>query len=368
MFKRIRNLGPNLRLKIISLILAVAIWYMINYFSDPAIRMTVNNVSVQIQHGEVIENRGDVYTVLDNTDVIPVVTLQAKRSVIDKLEAKNVIATADAREMEDDGSIRIILTTDKYSSSVERITGSISHVFLRVEPLQTKSLSIDVDTEGTVADGYFLMDAVAEQNQVNLSGPMSYVENVERAAVKVDIDGAERNINSYPEIVLYDKEGNAISSEEMNNYKLRLNISSVKVAATIYQKKDITVTCGQEVPIADGYELVSGPTAEPATISVVGAAGILRQTDSIEIPAQDIASEPVSINIHKRINVKKYLPDGLYLPDENVSSVTVYLQVSKIPEQEEETEEGTEGTESSEGTTGTESSEGTEGSEGSGDT
>lgn len=361
MFKRIPKLGPNLRLKIISLILAVAIWYMINYFSDPAIRMTVNNVSVQIQHGEVIENQGDVYTVLDNSDVIPVVTLQAKRSVIDKLESKNIIATADVREMEDDGSIRIILTTDKYSSSVERISGSISHVFLRVEPLQKKSLSIDVDTEGTVAEGYFLMDAVAEQNQVNLSGPMSYVENVERAAVRVDVEGAERNINSYPEIVLYDKEGNAISTEEMQRYKLHLNISSVKVATTIYQKKDITVTCGQDVPVADGYQLESDPTAEPSTISVVGAAAALRQTDSIEIPAQDIASEPVSTDIHKKIYIKKYLPDGLSLTDENSASVTVYLRVSKIPEKEEEETgtdaDGTENTESSYDGEGTDSTE-----------
>ena len=113
MIKRIRELDPNLRLKAVSVLLAMLLWYMINYFSDPAIRMTVNNVSVEILHGEVIENQGDMYTVLDNTDEIPVVTLLAKRSVIDKLEAKNIIATADVREMEPDGSVRIVLTTDK---------------------------------------------------------------------------------------------------------------------------------------------------------------------------------------------------------------------------------------------------------------
>ena len=48
MVERIRNLDPNLKLKIISVILALVIWYMINAFSDPAIRMTVNNVSVVI--------------------------------------------------------------------------------------------------------------------------------------------------------------------------------------------------------------------------------------------------------------------------------------------------------------------------------
>ena len=244
MIERIRNLDPNLRLKILSVVLAFAIWYMINAFSDPAIRMTVNNVSVDILNGDVIEKRGDVYTVLDNTDVIPVVTILAKRSVIDKLESKNVIATADVRDIEQDGSVRIVLTTDKYSSSIERISGSISNVLLRVEPKETRSINLDVDTEGRPADGFILYEAAAEQNQVSISGPQSYVNEVGRAAASVDITGAERSINSYPDITLYNQEGIEITAEEIKTHKLHVNISSVKVIATIYQTKEVGITCG----------------------------------------------------------------------------------------------------------------------------
>ena len=279
---KFKELDPNLRLKITSVLLAMALWYMVNNFSDPAIRMTVNNVSVQIQHGEVIEGRGDVYTVLDNTDVIPVVTLQAKRSVIDKLEAKNVIATADLRDMEEDGSVRIILTTDKYSSSIERISGSISNLLLRVEPSKTKSLALEVDAEGTPADGYMLYEATAEQNQVNLSGPESYVY------------------------------------------------------ASVYQTKNVLISCGREVPLADGYELESDPDVEPSSIRIAGAANTLRNVYIIEIPAEDITSEPVSTNIHKQIDLTKYLPEGIVLADEGTGSVTVYVQVVKTQSEDDE--------------------------------
>lgn len=329
MIRRLKNLDPNLRYKFISLILAITIWYVINYFSDPAIRMTVNNVPVEILHGEVIENRGDVYTVLDNTDVIPVVTLQGKRSVIDKLEAKNIIATADVRDMEEDGSVRIVLTTDKYNNSIERITGSISNVSLRVEPQKKKSVALDVETRGEPAGGYILYEASAEQNQVDLTGPQSYVDAIHRAVARVDITDAERSINSYPEIVLYDTDGEEINKEEMSEHKLRLNISSVKVSASIYQTKNIAVTCGSEVPLADGYELDSVPAAEPDSILVAGAAGILRENDSITIPAGDIATEPVSSNIHKSIDLSDYLPEGLIPVDDN-TTVTVYIRVRRI--------------------------------------
>ena len=312
MNKRIRNLDPNLKLKILSVVLAFAIWYMINAFSDPAIRMTVNNVSVDILNGDVIEKRGDVYTVLDNTDVIPVVNILAKRSVIDKLESKNVIATADVRDIEQDGSVRIVLTTDKYSSSIERITGSISHVQLRVEP-----------------------HASAEQNQVMLSGPRSYVNEVGRAIVSVDITGAEKNIKAYPEIVLYDKENNVISPEDMKMHKLHMNVSSVKVVATVYKTKDIPITCGSGVPIAYGYELVSEPTVEPSSITVAGAEGILEDFDSIEIPASDVTYDYLTATMNKTLNIVSlnivsYLPEGVFLTDDSDNRVTVYVRVREI--------------------------------------
>ena len=329
MFERIKNLDPNLRLKAASILIAMAVWYMINYFSDPAVRMTVNNVNVEILHGESIEKEGDVYTVLDDTDVIPTVTIYAKRSVIDKLEPKNVIATADVRQIEDDGSVRISLTTDKYSTSIERITGSISYVQLRVEPQETKSLALEVETLGKPQDGYILYEASAEQNQVIITGPQSYMENVGRAVARVDITDSERSINSYPDIILYDTEGDEITSEEMKSQKLHLNISSVKVVATIYQTKSVAITCGSEVPIADGYVLEADPEFDPSSIQIAGAAGILRDIDSIEIPAEDIAAEPVSSNIRKEIRIEKYLPDGSYLADTDSDTIIVYVHVTK---------------------------------------
>lgn len=336
MIEKIKNLDPNLRLKLISIILAVILWYIINYFSDPTTRMTLSNVNVEILHGEVIENKGDIYTVLDNTDVIPVVTLYAKRSVIDKLESKNIIATADVRSMEPDGSVPIVFTIDKFTSNVERISGSISHVLLRVEPLETKSLSLEIRTEGEPAEGYLLYETSAEQNQVILTGPQSYVSEVGSAQAFVDITDSEKNISSYPDIVLFDQEGEEITSEEMGNQKLKLNISSVKVAAVIYQTKSVPVTCGSEVPIAEGYEIVTAPTAVPSSIKIAGAAGILRKVDSIEIPASDIASEALSADLHRLVKLEKYLPDGIVLPEGSSDSATVYVRVEKIPEPEPE--------------------------------
>jgi YbbR domain-containing protein len=277
---------------------------------------------------------------MDDTDVIPTVTIYAKRSVIDKLESKNVIATADVREIEDDGSVKISLSTDKYANSIEDISGSIGYVQLRVEPMKTKSFAIEVETVGEPEDGYMHYESSAEQNQVIISGPQSYVEKIGRAAVQVDITESDRNISSYPDIILYDMEGGEITTEEMEAQKLHLNISSVRVMVTIYQTKDVPIICGSEVPIADGYKLESGPEADPSSIQIAGAAGILRDISTIEIPSEDIATEPVSSNIHKSIRIDKYLPEGVVVSDTDSDMITVYMRVSQEASDSTDTSEG----------------------------
>ena len=82
----------------------------------------------------------------------------------------------------------------------------------------------------------------------------------------------------------------------------------------------------------------SHPTSDPLSIEIAGAAGILRDIDSIEIPAEDIASGPISSNIHKLISIEKYLPDGAYLTDTSEENITVYVRVSKKPEKADESD------------------------------
>ena len=177
-----------------------------------------------------------------------------------------------------------------------------------------------------------------------LSGPRSYVNEVGRAIVSVDITGAEKNIKVYPEIVLYDKENNVISPEDMKMHKLHMNVSSVKVVATVYKTKDIPITCGSGVPIAYGYELISEPTMEPSSITVAGAEGILEDFDSIEIPASDVTYDYLTATMNKTLNIVSYLPEGVFLTDDSDASVTVYVRVREIQQDDGgDSEESTSG-------------------------
>ena len=160
----------NIGLRILSLVLAVILWVVVNNVNDPIGQMTISNLTVRLLHTNEITDDGKVYTVLDSTDTVPVVTVRASRSIIDSLDSSNIVATADVEDMTDDGQIKIHYYSTKYDSEITSITGSIQYVHLSVEDKSTSSFVLKTSTSGDVADGYQVASITPEQNQIRVSG------------------------------------------------------------------------------------------------------------------------------------------------------------------------------------------------------
>ena len=233
----IQGIFENGWLKIISLGLAIALWFFVTNYQDPETVLTVNNVPVKILHMDMVTSEGKTCIVLDDSDTIPVVTISAPRSVVDALSADNVIATADVEKMEADNMVPIDITTNKYSDSIKSITSSIRYVRLSIEDESTATFNIDMSVKGRVADGSQIGQITLEQNQVRVTGPASEVALVSSAGVVVDVSGTENNISTNAEIHLYDAEGNDIRLDK----NLSLNIDKTMVRVELLTLKQIPV-------------------------------------------------------------------------------------------------------------------------------
>ena len=193
---QIRSLFNNWGLKIVSLIVAIFLWLFVTNYQDPETVLTVNNVPVKLLHTEAVKSEGKIYIVLDDSDTIPVVTINAPRSIVDKLEADNVIATADLEDMNPDYTVPITITTNKYSDSISNISGSIRSVSLSVEDEARAIFPIEASVAGSAADGYQMGQVAMDQNQVRVTGPKSEVERVKSAGVIVDISDSDRTVST----------------------------------------------------------------------------------------------------------------------------------------------------------------------------
>lgn len=326
-------LTSNWGYKLASVIISAALWFLITNINDPVIPVRFNNITVNLKNASTVTDNGQVYQVLNNTDVIGTVTIYAPRSIADTFSNDNIIASADMDDMTLVGNeymVPITLTTNKYSNQVQSMTGSVEAVELNIENKASKTLRLTGTTTGTVEDGYVVSDVTVAQNQIRISGPESVVSTVTSAGVKVEVTGYTSNIGTNSEIILYDSDGN-----EVDDSLISKNIDTVGVNVTILATKyvglDFTVS---GVP-ATGYMTTGEIEYTPDTVLIAGKTGVLNSIENISIEDASLDVTDATSDITASIDVSKYLPTGTLLGDSDFNGiVSVVVHISPIYEKE----------------------------------
>ena len=317
-------------LKIISLGIAIALWLFVTNYQDPETVLTMNNVPVRILHMDTITSEGKTCTVLDDSDIIPVVTISAPRSVVDALSTDNIIATADVQEMAEEKMVPIVITTNKYRDAITSITSSIRYVKLSIEDEVTRTFPIELSVTGSVAEGCQIGQVTLEQNQVRVTGPESEVARVAGAGVTVDVSGTENNISTNAEIHLYNEDGRDIRLDE----NLKMNIDKTMVRVELLTLKEIPVKIAVSGMPADGFRLTGETSVEPGRITIAAKKGVLNGINAVSIPSSELNVTNRTKTLVKTFEIANYLPDGVITADGETDTVKVTVEI--VPMEPEE--------------------------------
>lgn len=322
-----KHLLENIGLKIASLLIAIALWFVVVIITDPIVTGTYRNVPVRIVNADVITSQGKTLEVIDDTQVIPVVTLKAPRTVIGELGTSidNIVATADMNNLSADGtSVVIDLTTTKYSDKIDSIRGSLATMKVSIEPRKTIQLPLFATTSGEIESGYILGTVAPVQNQVRVSGPESVISTVKTASVDVQVTGFTGNISTEADIVLYDIDGNVIPRSN-----LELNVNSVRVDAEILATKKVPLYFSTSGVPAEGYAVTGEFECNPEVVVIAGSKSSIDKITEINIPSSVLNITGQSDNMLSVINVGDYLPDGVKFGDSSYNgkaTITVFIE------------------------------------------
>ncbi len=320
----LRNWG----LKLCSFLIAAVLWLIVTNINDPVGTFRVYNVPVTIQNTDLITNSGQVYEVLDHTDVIDVVTISAKRSIIDSLDESNIIAVADVNELTNLNTIAIKLSTNKYNDKLESIRGNIDNVKLNIEAEKTKTLPLRTVTIGTVKEGYMIGDITTEQNLVEITGPESVVSQVKRAAATVNVSGFTNNIGTDSAIRLYDENDKIIDVDSIEK-----NISKVRVTVEILELKNVDIIWKSTGTPARGYMATGEIQTGKNSVTIAGKSKAVANINSIEIPETVLDITGAAESLEKIVDLTDYLPDGVIIAEEDFKGkVDVKVPVEPVVE------------------------------------
>lgn len=313
----------NLGLKVMALVFSAFLWLIVVNVDDPVETSTFRNIPVTVKNPEIVTNEGKTYKILDDTQTVSVV-VKAKRSVLSKLSANNIIATADMSEMQIDSLIPIRATIPGYEG---RYTTEIMPVNLRVKTEdQTKNVfPLTVSASGTPRDGFVVGEMTTNPEKITVRGAESLVNSIDKAVAKVDVSGLSKTTVLQAELIYYDSNGNVVDRSQLKD---NLGSEGITVNVQMLNTKSVALNFGVSGIPEAGY-IFSGLTCEPDKIQVSGTAEILEGFEELEIPASEIDITGAAEKLEKTIDILPYLPEGIQLVDETANNIVVTISIEQ---------------------------------------
>ena len=326
-----KQIFNNWILKLVSVVCAMLLWLIVYNSEDPVEFERFYNVPVTFENIDILEKEGKVYEVLGGTDVINSIRVKAKRSVMNELTKDNIHVIADFNKMKLDGTIELEISCDKYASGEIDFEPSSEELQLFVESKVSASPNIQMEIVGEPAEGYVVFSRNASQNRISVSGGASKVSRIAKAVAKVDVTGATGDIITTVDLVLYDKDGAEIVSDQ-----LEMNVKSVTTTVNIYPTKKVSVVYEISGEPAEGFVTTGEVTYGRTEIEIMGSHSNLSRVSEIVVKGEDISIEGAVENVVLDVDLDDYLSSGIYRVDRatNDGRTTVDVEIVPIIEQE----------------------------------
>ena len=314
-------------LKIISLLLAFTLWFVVISTDDPVDERRFQNIKVNLLNTELLAENNQVYEILDNTDVLRTVTFDAPNSVRREIQSSDIIAEADLTNLTVTNTVEIKFSCPKYSDQVQNIRGNIEYVKLNIEEKADKWINIEVIRTGDVAEGYLIGATTLDRNRMHIEGPKSAIEEIVKAVVDVDVAGITSNSTASGEIRLVDAEGN-----EVIRNSVAQNMDSATITVTVWNIKEIPVVYGYTGTLAEDYVDTGVIETSVETVRIAGPADRLINISELQVDPEDVNITGSTKDYETVVHLKDYLPAGIYFADadfNDTAKVTVKIEEIK---------------------------------------
>ena len=295
----------NLGLKILALFVSVGLWIIAININDPVSENTYT-VNVTLQNSGVLSSAGKYFEVKDNSDRIKVV-VRGTRTALSQFNQADIVATADMSKITEDNLVPIELSTTKQSDKIDGIRSESQYVKLALEDVRRLQMPIEVKVLNDPADGYILGATQTSQNVVILSGPESIINQVESAAVEIDVSGATTDVKISLPIHLYSEEDDIIDTSKVN-----MSVQEISTTASILQKAVVPLIAIPQGTPTQGYVLNGIIEGLPTEITIAGKSNIVSKIPYIDI-SESLDVNDIYQDTSYEININDYLPDGVSL-------------------------------------------------------
>lgn len=311
--------------KIISIILAIIIWFVISISEYPTINKMLYNVPVLINtEGTFAEANSLQAELLDDPSAS--VYIYGDRGQVGNLDSDSLVLNVDTTRITAPGEYHLPLEVVNNSGkdfTVDRIEPET--VTVRIEKIVSKEFTVKavIDSSISVAEGYMTKEPIfVSANTLVVTGPEDQINSITDAVVNISSSEPMTLSSSYEfnsgDISLYNNNVK-ISTSESN---LTFNRSNFTVQIPVFVRQTLSLEVSV-VNTPEGFDTAAFKsllTMSASEIDIAAPTDKIRDNNSINIGI--INMREVDIGSTFTFNMDSVLPDG-YENLSGLSSVTV---------------------------------------------
>ena len=297
---------------IFSILVAIGLWIYVVGEINPNTTGKFQDLPIRFVNATVLAE--DHLALVDPGNPLVTVTVSGTRADMKNLDPSEIDITADLSGLqkgENQIKLTVSLPNDMKLQSI-----SSNKVQVTVETMETAEVPIQIQYEGTIADGKEPGEITISPATVLVRGAASSIKKVQYVAAVI----SAAQINATPKeleagLSPVDKNGKPVSF-------LFLSQEQAKVTVTLLELKTVPLSLTVNGNVPNGYILES--KNQPDSITVKGTAEALSQVESISAEPMDISGETASVNLPIILT----LPAGIEV---STVSVDLTLQLTITP-------------------------------------
>jgi len=313
----------NWKMKVVSFILALFLWNSVIVNTDPVVSRTTDPIPITLIGVEQLASK-DLAIANESSDYLQSVkvTVLMNRSQSKLFDQNDIQVTLDLSRISTTGEQTIKVTAYTNEGTIDKVVPESFTVM--VDQKKSKIVSIEYEITGELPDGYFEGEVAVEPTSVQVTGPSSVVDTVDRAVFTVDLTNRTSSLSIPKEITLVDADGNAIDSDTLST-----NVDSAMFEMSILPRKEIQVLGENCVTGMDklpqGYQ-VDKIEVYPSTVEVTGSSELLEGLTSLDSEVIDIAGKKEDVYT----TIKLLVPEGVTML--SADTVSLIVRISEIME------------------------------------
>ncbi len=281
---------------IVSIFLAIVIWFYMMIIVNPIVRTTIVNVPVSFLNEELLAN--EQVMLMEPSSAMIDVEVSGRQSDVYGLKAEDLMASVDLKGY-GSGGYQIPVEVAKGSTFAIQ-NYSPKTIYFVLDSVIEKQVPVTVEFQGTPIAQYRVLQPVIEPEMVTIEGPSKIVATVRRAVARVDVDGKQKDFQSVVTYSVVDEAGIEILGVSHAP-------STVRVSAGVELTKEVQIEAILSGTLLEGYAL-SGVQLIPDTILIQGDAAKVSLMERVE-------TMPIDIDLLSQTTereVKLSLPDGIH--------------------------------------------------------